>query len=93
MKTKILYIGRKIKPEIERLPTIPNCNPPKVLLRRSHFSDTIPPNMEILVTAAVVAAIVLIGKSAYGFGACALFVAAFMLWWDGQPGRPADSDL
>lgn len=49
--------------------------------------------MEILVTAIVVAAIVLIGKSDYGFGACALFVAAFMLWWDGQPGRPADSDL
>lgn len=93
MKTKILHAGRPIETETERLPTIPNCNPPKVLLRRSHFSATIPPNMEILVTAAVVAAIVLVGKSDYGFGACALFVAAFMLWWDGQPGRPVDSDL
>ncbi|HEY4580495.1 MAG TPA: hypothetical protein VIG89_05610 [Candidatus Acidoferrales bacterium] len=49
--------------------------------------------MSILVTAVIVAAILLIGNSAYGFAACALFVAAFMLWWDGQPGRPLDSDL
>jgi hypothetical protein len=49
--------------------------------------------MELLVTAVIVAAIVLIGKSSYGLAACALFVAAFMLWWDGQPGRPLDSDL
>ena len=42
--------------------------------------------MEILVTAVVVGAIILFGNSAYGFGACALIVAAFILWWDGQPG-------
>lgn len=78
---------------IERSPTIANGNPPKVLLRPRRFSTTIQRNMAILVTAVIVAAILLIGKSAYGFAACALFVAAFMLWWDGQPGRPLDSDL
>jgi len=77
----------------ERSPTIANGNPPKVLLRPRRFSNTIQRNMAILVTAVIVAAILLIGKSAYGFAACALFVAAFMLWWDGQPGRPLDSDL
>jgi hypothetical protein len=49
--------------------------------------------MEILVTALIVAAVVLVGKSAYGFAACALVAAACVLWWDGQPGRPLDSDL
>lgn len=49
--------------------------------------------MELLVTAVIVAAIILLGNSAYGWGACLLFVAAFALWWDGQPGRPLDNDL
>ncbi|HLE27567.1 MAG TPA: hypothetical protein VI793_05590 [Anaerolineales bacterium] len=49
--------------------------------------------MEILVTAVIVAAIFLIGKADYGLGACALIAAAFILWWDGQPGRSLDSDL
>lgn len=49
--------------------------------------------MEIIVTALVVTALLLIARSAYGLGACALIVAAVTLWWDGQPGRPMDSDL
>lgn len=49
--------------------------------------------MEILVTALLVAAIVLIGNGLFGFGACTLMVAAFALWWDSQPARPLDHDL
>ncbi len=49
--------------------------------------------MAVLLTAIIIGAIFLIGKANYGLGACALIVAAFMLWWDGLPGRPVDSDL
>ena len=49
--------------------------------------------MEILSMAVVVMALLFIGKSAYGWAAGALIIAAFMLWWDGQPGSSIGPDL
>ena len=49
--------------------------------------------MEILISATSVAAAVLLGMEQYGWGACALAVALFILWWDGQPGPALDQDI
>ncbi len=49
-------------------------------------------NMLIIETAIGVLAIYLLGLGEYGFAATALFVLAFMLWWDSQPGPSLDQD-
>lgn len=49
--------------------------------------------MILLITATIITAIVLAGNAMYGWSACALFVAAFMLWWDGQPGPTLDQGI
>jgi hypothetical protein len=49
--------------------------------------------MTLLLTAIIALGIFLVGQSYYGFGACAFIVAAFMLWWEGQPARPVDLDF
>jgi hypothetical protein len=49
--------------------------------------------MEVLIAAAVVAALLLFGSGHFGLAGCALFVAAFLLWWSGQPGPSLDEEL
>ena len=49
--------------------------------------------MRIFVSAVSGVAAVLLGTEQYGWGACALAVALFTLWWDSQPGPSLDQDI
>jgi hypothetical protein len=47
----------------------------------------------MLVAGAILASFYLLGSGHYGLAACGLFVAAFLLWWSGQPGPSLDQDF
>ena len=49
--------------------------------------------MLILMTAVIVSSLWLFGSGYFGWAACALGVAAFLLWWSGQPGPSLDEEL
>jgi hypothetical protein len=49
--------------------------------------------MEVLVAGVILLGVVLFAGGQSGWAACAFMVAAFMWWWDGQPGPTLDQGI